>query len=262
MMKKRISMDLVCIVIMLFCSTFYVRNMISAKERDSAYEVVQKKFEREYTGKNKTVLLRCDLRYPQFKGIEENASNQVNQIIEKNAIMEFSKNCKEARASIQDTIGDIPLGIEYQAWLPYSYQLTDEVTLNHKDYVSFYYTDFKWFGGAHPDTTIEGFSYNMNTGKQISPSDVLVLDEVGVKTYIANEAAKLYQTTPEIYFKEEIENLKKLDFEYGFYLTNEGVVFFFNPYMIAPYATGVVRIDLKQTENPQLFKAEAPFHMN
>lgn len=259
--RKVIAYFLVSFAVLgVFCDR-NCRRTVLAEIGHEGYKIEDQKVQRDVKSKDGTILLKCKLIYPQI--IDPCNSSKfidvVNKSIESQAVKEYSKRCEDVREYIKEAEGEITSGTINRDLLPYSFEYTYTMTLNHKDYISFYYTDYEWFGGAHPSTTIDGFSYDMNSGKGIAAKDLLKINETGIKTYIAEQAAELYQKNPEAYFEEEIKNLKNLEFEYGFYLNQDGIVFYFEPYMIAPYATGIVTIELRYTEHPDFFIDGNPF---
>ena len=230
---------------------------------NDAYLIQPKTVQREAKSKDGTVVLKCSLMYPQIK-VETNSPNRkqiqtVNQLIETYAMQQFQQKCTEAVNFTNEFIGEIYQGNLPHSWLPFTVDITFDITLNRNGILSFKYTDFEWLGGAHPSTDITGFIYDTVQGKELKPEDLLQLDANGVKQFIADEVKKLYEKNPENYFKEEVENLQKLNFEYGYYLNDEGFVFFFNRYAVAPYVAGVISVPLKYSEHPEKFRTPELF---
>lgn len=233
------------------------------KTENDAYLIQPKTVQREAKSKDGTVVLKCSFMYPQIK-VEANSPNRkqiqvVNQLIETYAMQQFQQKCTEAVNFTNEFIGEIYQGNLPNSWLPFTVEITYDITLNRDGLLSFKYTDFEWLGGAHPNTNQTGFIYDTVQGKELKPEDLLQLDANGVKQFIADEVNQLYQKNPENYFKEEVENLQKLNFEYGYYLNDEGFVFFFNPYAVAPYVAGVVSVSLKYSEHPEKFRTPEIF---
>ena len=233
----------------------------STKDRDSettAVELITKTTQREAKSKDGTTVLLCKLQYPQIK-VNENLSNQksmleVNRLIEIEAMQKFQEKCTEAVDFTNEFIGEIYQGNLPKPWLPFTVEYSYEVTWNRQKLLSFLATEFEWLGGAHPNTNYYGYIYDIEQGIQLTPSDLLTLDENGVKQYIADEMMLLYKKNPNDYFQDEVKELQKLDFKYGSYLNDEGLVFFFNAYEVAPYVRGKVEVPLKFVEHPELFR--------
>ena len=204
-----------------------------------------------------TVLLTCHASYPSIvyeQGQEQHDKiMQINQEIKQDAIERFQAACSEATDFINEFMGEIGEGNDRNL-LPFIIDLSYEMKWNKEDLISFVYTDYRWLGGAHPDTTKRGFIYDVNKGKKITPIDLLTISEKEIKQFIYDEMRENYQRSPEAYFKEEIEGLKTLDFKYEYYLDQEGLVFFFNTYEVAPYATGIVSIPFKYKDHSVSFR--------
>lgn len=236
---------------------------VSLAAVNAAYEIQTKSFQKEAKSKDGVTVLRCSYQYPQVKITEKNKNHAgiqaVNHKIEAYAIQRFQERCTEANDYTSEFIDQIVQGDLPREWLPFTIETTYEMTLNHKDYLSFLNTNFEWLGGAHPNTDQTGFIYDMTMSKEAKPEDILLLDQKGIRQYIADEMKLLYQKNPEYYFKEEVDALQKLEFEYGYYLNHEGFVFFFQPYAVAPYVTGIVSIPMRYQDHPEWFRVKEPF---
>lgn len=256
-MKRLIRIISLAVLLLMFCTNNTIVRAQKKDELSQSYEIKTITFRKDMKNQDGITVLSCKVEYPQLvldsaKQLTE-AVKQVNHTIEKKALVRFQKQCNNAMDYTKEFINQIYHKNMPTGFLPFLVEITYDVTLNNAMLFSFYTTDFEWLGGAHPDTQLFGSSYNLETGNKVAPTDLLKLDEAGVKTFIADSVRRLYEASPEEYFPEEVERLSRLEFAYDFYLTKEGIVFFFPPYQIAPYARGVVKVELKTSEHPELF---------
>lgn len=95
-------------------------------------------------------------------------------------------------------------------------------------------TEVSYMGGAHPNTTVSGLTYNLQTGEKMTAEDfmenALQKGMDGIKSIAAMEPDQ-YPFYDEATFKLTDDN---------FYIEGSELVFVVNPYEIAPYARGVV----------------------
>jgi hypothetical protein len=115
--------------------------------------------------------------------------------------------------------------------------------------LSLYGAETSFAGGVHPYSECVSVTYDLTNGKVLLLKDILnptitaadltplVLDALegfGEEYYLYSD----YTATVEERFGQG------LDMEQGWYLSQEGLCFYFSPYDIAPYSTGEVIISL------------------
>ncbi|MCL2247233.1 MAG: RsiV family protein [Lentimicrobiaceae bacterium] len=91
-----------------------------------------------------------------------------------------------------------------------------------------------YFGGAHPVAHTNYYGYHLSEKRQVTLNDIITnkekLNELGEKYF-----KEAFQLTNEPY-KTQGYDFEKFELNDNFYLTNEGIFFFFNPYEITSYA--------------------------
>lgn len=114
-------------------------------------------------------------------------------------------------------------------------------------------------GGAHPYTFSTGWTYDSQTGILLGLDDVLV-DKNAVKDIVIEKLEN--HEYNEDFFEEWKETANKyFDETDGSYIpiwfiTSEGINFVFNPYEIAPYATGKIVVKLPFDEYKDILNSE------
>jgi hypothetical protein len=119
--------------------------------------------------------------------------------------------------------------------------ITYEIKTLNEDIVSMSVTTYSFLGGAHPNTTVKGLTYNLQSGEKMAADDfidnALTAGKDGIRSMV--------EADPEQYpfYDEEQFTLTDSDF----YIEDNKLVFVVQAYEIAPYARGLVeyKIDLK-----------------
>lgn len=134
-------------------------------------------------------------------------------------------------------------------WIPYLYRISYEPTRIDQGVLSLFGDLAIYSGGPHPNRTNVSANYDLTNG------DVLTLDgilQIGasvdaikdlVLTELTNAEDKWqlfsdYETTVSERFSGDTSQ------DEDFYFTSSGLVFYFAPYEIAPYASGTVTVEI------------------
>ena len=145
---------------------------------------------------------------------------------------------------------------------PYSNYSRVSISRADSKVLSFFEDYSSFMGGAHGMYGRSGYTYDVNSGKKLSISDVVKLTEDDLVPVLKE---KLLAQNDEDDYDDLDENLKKykLDSEtvfdeedqeltYGFnwYLDHDGMHFYFGPYELASYAVGAVDVVIAYDELP------------
>ena len=158
---------------------------------------------------------------------------------------------------------------------PYSDTRDANLQRSDSNVLSFYYEFYNYMNGAHGSYGIDPYTIDVNTGEEISLSDILTTDNdklIKILTEKLNEDARNKGVKPEEAYFELDENLShyqigasdedransESDYEnyvtpYTWYLDNEGIHFYFGIYEIAPYAYGASDVLIAYDEMPEIF---------
>ena len=128
---------------------------------------------------------------------------------------------------------------------------SDGVVLRADNVVfSYLATNQNYYGGAHGGYWIGGAAFDVETGEQLSLSDV-VADAERMKKLTAKT---LYETYGEIFFYDVFETIAGYDMsEFTWSMDYFGVYLYFNQYELASYADGVQTVYFSFAEYPDLF---------
>ncbi len=110
-------------------------------------------------------------------------------------------------------------------------------------FVSVIKTTSFYLGGAHPSTLLTAKTYNIETGEEVTLKDVSETlfgkSEEEAFSAIKNTYLEKINSEPGAYFEDAAKTVNEIDGA-NFYITNNGeLVYFFNQYDIAPYASGI-----------------------
>jgi hypothetical protein len=169
-------------------------------------------------------------KYPVLVG-DSPAIAAINSAVEAD-VKDNIASCKAEYADFITDIGDVSAN--------WNIDITYEIKTLDENIVSMSVTDYSFLGGAHPNTTVHGITYSLDTGEKLIAddfiTDALTAGKDGVRLMV--------QADPEQYpfYDEEQFSLTDNDF----YIEDNKLVFLVQAYEIAPYARGLVeyKIDL------------------
>lgn len=196
------------------------------------------------------------VEYPVITGLlSDEAIVQINESI-KSTIFDYAF-LTEKPESFQSLIDE--LSSEYKAILKefpdyrssWSMEINSDIIYQDSSFISVASTIYSYTGGAHPNSYQVYRSFELETGNPISLSDIL---NPGFEDEL-NQAAEIeFRMLKEIPPNEELKD-KGYFFEGGsfvlnnnFAIINKSLIFYFNPYEIAPYAVGPTELELKLTD--------------
>jgi len=111
-------------------------------------------------------------------------------------------------------------------------------------------------GGVHGNYGILGNNFDTQTGETLLLTDVFVQTD-SLPAIIAEKVIEKYADENETF--ESLQGTLEKDYtleNYNWTINYQGITFYFSPYEIASYATGIIRATIWFDENPELFYAE------
>lgn len=108
-------------------------------------------------------------------------------------------------------------------------------------------------GSAHPEVTIRSVTYDLTSGDVLTGLDILS-DETDTAQLLQAVLDALASQSDTLY--DGFENTVKTLVKDGnnWYFSREGLVFYFSPYEIAPYASGVITATVPYEKLPGILK--------
>lgn len=106
-------------------------------------------------------------------------------------------------------------------------------------------------GNSHPEVSLESVSYDLATGKVLLFSDILHKD-ADVTTLLEYVLDTLKAQEDDLVLYEGYADTVKNAFHApeNWYFSQKGLVFYYSPYEIAPYASGTVRAEIAYNKLP------------
>ena len=134
-------------------------------------------------------------------------------------------------------------------WVPYVYHVTYSPTRIDQGVLSLFGTNAVYTGAFHPDRTCVSASYDLVTG------DVLTLASIMSTTATTDDFCDLIlnslsEMSEGDYLYENYQEAVKHRFmvdasqDEAWYFTQTGLCFYFAPYEIAPYSSGVISVEI------------------
>lgn len=239
-----------CVVAILLAVTFFAcETKTEKKETPISFEL--KTFRVESEGGCKADTLPCayyEVTYPEFSGVDSTVVN----IIKKKIDASVSMGNPEAQGQTMQQIGqgfindykefstEIPDGIG--GW---HYTATVEVEVQTDSLLSLSVNDEYYTGGAHGGSGVYFINVNPKTGKEFTLDNLLKpgyqepLRQAGNKIFRQVRALADTASLSQNAFEFPSDQFE-LNQNYGF--KQEGIVFFYNSYEIAPYAAGPTEV--------------------
>jgi hypothetical protein len=236
------------------CVLFIISNIGCSQKGDDETNIkyLMKIFDRTFTDPDTTLKgsLRVFFEYP---GITKAYSQQVKDSISKyicNTFMEnyrADKNVKSLDEMTDSLIKDFKSFQNQFPDSPQSWEIegTTSVIYNSHSIVSLQTDYYSYLGGAHPNELVLYANFNSEDGRRINLSDLFKKETQNKLIYAAEKIfRKIKKLKPEdnlqadgFWFKD---NMFMLNENFG--IKNDGLVFYFNSYEIAPYAMGPTEI--------------------
>lgn len=209
---------------------------------ETATAVMYYIFEKEITDENGDVVGSVSFQIPQIT-LRSMSAGMINQDI----LTYF----EDILAYAEDM--DFISADEWDSEAP---QLETTVAYNltyiSEDIVCFLMDGYEYTGGAHGMPFREVMIYDLISGERVYAEDVLDVDEATFsKAYMDAYEAKIAES-PDLYWEEAVEILEgEASFDNAsYYLSDTGVIFYQEPYMIAPYSEGYVEVEVSYETLP------------
>lgn len=169
----------------------------------------------------------------------------------------FFKDYREETAELASSADTADFG-SYRASLNYTSQQASYVLFREGNLLSLAYFGYDYAGGAHGNYGTTGASYDLRTGRRLRYTDIFrpeaarqlpALLAVAVRPLIGLGASE--PLDKELF-------VKQMPITHNVFLTTGGVEFIYQPYEIAAYAQGEVRVFLPLGRVRTLLKEDLP----
>lgn len=206
--------------------------------------------------------LVLQIEYPEITGkVSEQVAKQLNEnikadILSSTFLSDRPTTFEALKVSLEtdynELIQEFP---DYSnAW---ALEVNSDILYQDSLFISLASTVYSYTGGAHPNSGQLYRSYDLRTGEPIT------LDKILAEGYerTLNEAAEIeFRMTKEIPPGESLKERGywveegQFSLNENFAIINKSLIFYFNPYEIAPYSMGPTELELKLTDFVNLIK--------
>lgn len=127
---------------------------------------------------------------------------------------------------------------EYIIYNSYSSTLSEIAYFDEK-YLSFCQQDYDYTGGAHGMPIWTGFTFDLETGQRLGLKDIIGNSEEELKDIVTEYFAEYIGENPDNFWDDAVDYVREYtSFDSDYYLTEEGIKFYFSPYALSSYAAG------------------------
>lgn len=171
-----------------------------------------------------------DISYPRFSGMRD-------KVVEGRINAELQQRADDFIAIMKL---DIEKGKDFPFLKKFAAKMNYEVYFTSKDLASLTLSTYKFTGGAHGSSTLEGYTFNLETGQRLKYRELFKWDEEKRESIDCEIARQIKERKIPIF-----EPYKGISDDPEFYLkSNNVVVFVFQQYEIAPYSSGILRFEM------------------
>ncbi|QJC53885.1 DUF3298 domain-containing protein [Paenibacillus albicereus] len=172
------------------------------------------------------------LSIPVVSGLKDAKYQQrLNGILESSALQELETAAKQAEEDLASSLKEKVPFRKHEIKLQFSAARSG--TLVGGGFLSLKLNTYLYSGGAHGISRID--TYNIANGPQASPLTLETLYGEAYAERIDKEIKRQIQAHPELYFEDGFTGVKE---DQPFYISGGKIRIVFQPYEIAPYATG------------------------
>ena len=110
-------------------------------------------------------------------------------------------------------------------------------------YISFTQQNYDYTGGAHGMPYWVPHTFDLETGDELVLSDIVANSEEEFKDVVTAQFTEMYNVDPGMYWDDAVQYVNDAtDLKSPFYLDPDGLVIYYGPYDLAPYAAGFQEI--------------------
>lgn len=139
-------------------------------------------------------------------------------------------------------------------------ELTYDITFQNKRYLSILQEGYLYLGGAHGSPYYIPTTFDLRTGNPITLKSILTVSDTELNKMITDAFSKVIKDEGMDMFNEDaLKTVKSTaGFSSPFYLTKEGITFYYKPYDLACYARGSVTATLTWDSLKSVLKIDIP----
>lgn len=203
---------------------------------ESASAWKSKATSKSYKAKDGTVILEANYAFPERTNPDA-AGIAINAF--------YDKQLKDLLSYLEGDLldaaqSDYQMVPDKSKFEPYEDNQEYSITYESKNIICFLRKYYSYSGGAHGNNAISADIFRLDNGKHLSIADFFTVDAKTYKGRLLNSILTQADSKSDQLFEGYKTEIPK-DFDpNNFYLSKDGFVFYFQPYEIGPYASGVI----------------------
>jgi inhibitor of cysteine peptidase len=185
----------------------------------------------------KSQYIETHIVLPLISGLDGEAGDKINAVFS-DMMSSLKESSTAAEAESKQMTDD-----GYPAPGPYMLVVSYSVPYNTSGVLSIVVSTYTYLGGAHGGETWLPFTFDASTGRELTLAD-LMQNGSGYREYINGVIRQEIDKMTASEELAEIATFEDIGDEPWFYLTPEGLVFYFQQYEYFPYAAGIQQFDI------------------
>lgn len=202
--------------------------------------------------------LDVNLQYPQIGGLSSTeAQDTINSVLREaavNCVNEGFQNAYDLKSYREETPENQDYNPKCGSYFDY------EVKYNQNGLLSVILLDYQYAGGAHGSTLQMAYTFDLNTGKELSLADLMNAN-AGYTSYI-NSAVRTEidkRVADGDLYEFEDGKFKTIGDDPACYLSENGLVIYFQEYEYFPYAAGIQEFNIPYSGLKDMLKDQYGF---
>lgn len=171
---------------------------------------------------------KLNIQYPEIQGLEDGeVQDKINSVFARLAA--DAKNSGSEAAKIMAAEELLPDYFKAETYFNY------QVKYNRSGLLSIVFSDYQYSGGAHGLTVQKAYTFDLKTGEQYLLKDIFTEGS----GYVSLITGDVKRQMAEREMTETLVPFEAIREDQDFYLSNNGVVVYFQAYEYYPYAYGI-----------------------
>lgn len=203
-------------------------------------------YEKQYQTKEGRIYKEISFAYPLAEG-NSKAAQTLNKFYE-NLLTKWKKSAAENLKEAEEMTKQTESADSY-----YTDQVTCKITFQDETYISVLQSGYDYTMGAHGMPYRYSYIFDAQTGRKVSAAKILGLSKKQLNDKVRSLYMKKFdQTVKEenyLFYQDRKEvqaTLNKMDFNDNlYYLKNNKIRFYADPYAVGPYAAGFIEVAIK-----------------
>ena len=199
-------------------------------------------YQKSYTADDNTIILKVSYFLPK-SNTDDLAGIAINTYYE----AEQSKMVDSLEEELLTQALDVYQSSNGTTFSPYVDEETYTIVFEDSNYISFLREHYCNTNGPHPNQELYSETFSLDLGKKLELDGFFSVSTDEYESFIIQELlSQAAEKTDMLY--ENYESIIEDEFDCNqFYLSQNGFVFYFQPYEIAPYAAGVLTFEIPYT---------------